>query len=122
MADVIEVGENIHLIDNRLYSIPELGATYLINEEKKALVETGPTSSAGFILDGLKEAGVKPGDIDYIIVTHIHLDHAGGAGFLLKYMPQAKVVVHHRGARHLADPARLVKSMREAQGEEKFAK
>ena len=117
MVDIKEVAEDIYLIDNQLYSIPKWGSVYLVNEAKKALIDTGPTTSSKAVLEGIKRVGVSPEDIDYLIVTHIHLDHAGGVGTLLKYMPQARVVVHHKGARHLVNPVRLVDSVREAQGE-----
>ncbi len=117
MVDIIEVAEKVYLIDNRLYSIPELGSVYLVDEEKKALIDTGPATSAGVVLDGIRESGIRPEEIDYLIVTHIHLDHAGGAGALLKEMPHAQVIVHHRGARHLIDPAKLISSVIAAQGE-----
>lgn len=122
MVDSNEVAENIYLIDNQLYSIPGMGAVYLINEEKKALVDVGPAASVNIVLDGIRRFGVKPEAIDYIIITHIHLDHGGGTGLILSYMPQAKVVVHHKGAWHMAHPARLVQGMREAQGREYFSK
>ncbi len=80
MVDVREVAENIYLIDAELYSIPEWGSVYLVNEEKKALVVTGPTTAANTVLNGIKQVGVRPEDIDYLILTHIHLDHSGGAG------------------------------------------
>ncbi|MBI2288189.1 MAG: MBL fold metallo-hydrolase [Chloroflexi bacterium] len=115
MVGVKEVAENIYMIDDNLYSIPKFGSVYLINEEKKALIDTGPTPSANVVLDGIKETGVSPADIDYLIVTHIHLDHAGGAGFLIRDMPKAQAVVHNRGARHLIDPTRLVSSAMAAQ-------
>jgi len=110
MVDVDEVAENIYLIDDQICSIPKLGGVYLLNEEKKALVDSGPPSSANVVLDGIRKVGVRPEDINYIIVTHIHLDHAGGAGVLLKDMLQAQVVVHHKGARHLLKLAELVES------------
>ncbi|MFC2122074.1 MBL fold metallo-hydrolase [Bacteroidota bacterium] len=122
MVDISEVAENIFLIDNEVYSMPRSGSVYLINEDKKALVEVGPPSSVNRVLDGIKAAGVDPADVDYIIVTHIHLDHSGGAGVLLNYMPKAKVVVHHRGVRHLVNPQRLISSMRKVQGEDFWAK
>ena len=121
MASVDEVAENVYLIDDQLFSIPKLGSVYLLNEEKKALIESGPATSAKAVLDGIKEVGVRPEDVDYVIVTHIHLDHAGGAGVLLKNMPQAKVAVHHKGAKHIANPAKLLASMIEAQGEKGLA-
>ncbi len=122
MVDVAEVAENIYMIDAKLYSIPRWGSVYLINEERKALIDTGPTTSANAVLDGIKRIGVRPEDIDYIIVTHIHLDHAGGAGVLIKDMSQAQVVVHHKGAKHLVNPERLVSSVIDTQGEEVVAR
>jgi glyoxylase-like metal-dependent hydrolase (beta-lactamase superfamily II) len=117
MVDIKEVAENIYLIDNRLYGIPKWGSVYLIDEAEKALIDAGPATSVSTVLEGIKKIGVRPEDINYLIVTHIHLDHAGGAGVLLRDMPQAQVVVHHKGARHLVDPTRLVDSVTEAQGE-----
>ena len=122
MVDVSRVAEDIYMIDEVLYSIPKMGSVYLIDEGKKVLIDAGPTTSAHIILDGIKEAGVRPEDIDYLIVTHIHLDHAGGAGFLLKYMPKARVIVHPRGAKHLVNPEKLVRSVIEHQGEEAMAR
>lgn len=118
MVDINEVAENIFMIDDQLYSIPKWGSVYLINEEKKALVESGPATSAEVVIDGIRSIGIIAEDIAYIIVTHIHLDHAGGAGVLLRDMPQAQVVVHHKGARHLVYPEKLVNSVVEAQGKE----
>lgn len=118
MVDINEVAENVYLIDDYLYSIPRNGGVYLLNDEKKALIDTGPATSVNAVLGGIKKVGVRPEDIDYIIVTHIHLDHAGGAGLLLKSMPKAQVLVHSRGAKHLVDPARLVSSVLEVWGEE----
>jgi glyoxylase-like metal-dependent hydrolase (beta-lactamase superfamily II) len=122
MVDVKEVVEKIYLIDNKLYSIPKWGSVYLINEERKALIDPGPTTSANTVLEGIRKAGVRPEDIDYLIATHIHLDHAGGAGVLVRNMPRARVVVHHKGAKHLANPAKLVSSVMAAMGEEMMRK
>ncbi len=117
MVRPAEVAENIYMIDDQLYSIAEFGSVYLIKEEKKALVDTGPSTSARVVLDGIRELGVMPEDIDYLIITHIHLDHGGGAGFLVKNMPKAQVVVHHRGAKHLINPSKLISSALAAQGQ-----
>jgi len=122
MAYIEEVAENIYLIDDNLYSIPRWGAVYLINEERKALIDSGPTTSASAVIDGIKRAGISPEDIDYIIPTHVHLDHGGGAGFLLRYMPKAQVIVHHKGARHLMNPTRLIHAVIEVQYKEYEAK
>jgi glyoxylase-like metal-dependent hydrolase (beta-lactamase superfamily II) len=110
------VAENIYLIDDQVCSIPKMGGVYLLNEEKKALIDSGPPNSASVVLDGIRKVGVNPADISYIIVTHIHLDHAGGAGVLLEDMPQARVVVHHKGARHLVKLVELVESAIKTQG------
>ena len=118
MVDIKEVATNIYQIDDRLYSAPGWGSVYLINEQKKALIDTGPTTSAPAVLEGIAQLGLAPGGIDYLVATHIHLDHAGGAGFLLKSMPRAQVFVHHRGARHLIDPSKLVNSMVAVEGNE----
>jgi len=112
MVDIAEAAENIYQIDALLYSVPRLSSVYLINEERKALIDSGPTTSVNTVLEGIKKVGVKPDDIDYVIVTHIHLDHAGGAGVLVKSMPKAQVVVHHRGF------SGLVNSVKKISGEE----
>ena len=122
MVDIREVAEKIYLIDNKLYSIPKWGSVYLINEERKALIDPGPTTSANAVLEGIRKAGVRPEDIDYLIATHIHLDHAGGIGVLVRNMPRARVVVHYKGAKHLANPAKLVSSVMAAMGEEMIRK
>lgn len=122
MVDVEEVAENIYLIDDQVCSISKLGSVYLLNEEKKALVDSGPPSSASVVLEGIRKVGVSPEDISYIIVTHIHLDHAGGAGVLLKAMPRAQVVVHRKGARHLVKPTELIESATKAQGAQIIAR
>lgn len=122
MVDIKLAGENIHRIDDQLYAIPKWGSVYLINEEKKAIVDTGPATSAPTVLAGIGQLGVNPEEIDYLIATHIHLDHAGGAGKLLQTMPSARVVAHHRAVRHLVTPERLVRSVAAAQGEVMMAK
>ncbi len=117
MVDIKEVAENIFVIDDLLYNIPKWGSVYLINEERKALVDTGPATSVNAVLDGLKKVGVEVAGIDYVIATHIHLDHAGGAGALIRYMPQAQVIVHEKAARHLINPEKLMKSFASTMGE-----
>jgi len=118
LTDINEVAENIYMIDDQLCSIQKWGSVYLLNEERKALIDSGPASSSRVVLDGIKRIGINPQNIDYIIVTHIHLDHAGGAWLLLEDMPQAQVLVHHKGAKHLVNPAKLISSMAGVSGEE----
>jgi glyoxylase-like metal-dependent hydrolase (beta-lactamase superfamily II) len=81
--------------------------SYVIKGKTPFLVESGPTNSIPNLLSGLKELDVAFEDVEFVAVTHVHLDHGGGAGTLLKYLPNAKVIVHPRGMPHLIDPERL---------------
>jgi glyoxylase-like metal-dependent hydrolase (beta-lactamase superfamily II) len=85
-------------------------AGYLIEGPAPVLVETGSQSSVSALLAALEEHGVAPADLAGVAVTHIHLDHAGGVGDVARAFPNATVYVHEKGARHLADPSRLVNS------------
>src|SRR2546426_7664386 len=106
-----------HYTDVRMMGVPGFGAIYLIDEEEKTLVETGTSNDCAAILGAVRGFGLRPADIDHMIVSHIHLDHAGGAGFLLREMPRATVYVHERGLKHLVDPSRLVASAQSALGD-----
>ncbi|MEO8992319.1 MAG: MBL fold metallo-hydrolase [Nitrosospira sp.] len=98
-----------------------LAAIHLIVEAgKAALVDTGTSSSVTGLMEILHEKNIAPADVAYVFLTHIHLDHAGGAGEFMHRFPNAKLVVHPRGARHMADPARLVASAMEVYGEAEF--
>jgi len=112
----INLGSQIYQID--LHD-QEPGRTncFLILSDKVALIETGPAPGAARIRDALKSLAIPPEKVDYIIVTHIHLDHAGGAGTLARYLTQAKVCVHPRGSRHLIDPSRLAAGARAIYGD-----
>jgi glyoxylase-like metal-dependent hydrolase (beta-lactamase superfamily II) len=93
-----------HTIDLNMHGFPGITGAFLVRGEKTALIETGPKSSLQHLLAGLEAAGVER--VDYVVVTHIHLDHAGAAGTLAARWPDATVVVHPVGAPHLADPDR----------------
>lgn len=80
---------------------------YVLKARKVALIDVGPSVSVENLISGLAELNINPTDISYILTTHIHLDHAGGIGTAIKQMPNAIVIVHARGGRHLIDPARL---------------
>jgi glyoxylase-like metal-dependent hydrolase (beta-lactamase superfamily II) len=95
----------IQVIDTRMHGVPGITGAFLITDEQTALVETGPKSSVELVLMGLRDAGIEK--LDWIIVTHIHLDHAGAAGTLAAHYPEARVAVHELGARHLVDPSKL---------------
>lgn len=110
MASIYPVNltERISLIDGYDMDIAERTGTYVIAEEQLTLIETGPSPSVQYIREGLAKLGHQLSDVKYVIVTHIHLDHAGGAGLLMQDCPNAQLVVHAKGARHLNDPSRLI--------------
>jgi glyoxylase-like metal-dependent hydrolase (beta-lactamase superfamily II) len=95
-------------IDTRMGGIEGATAAYLVTGVRPALVDTGPQTSAATVLAALAGAGLGPGDLAWLVLTHVHLDHAGAVGDLAEAFPDATVVVHPRGARHVRDPARLV--------------
>lgn len=103
-------------IDTRLGGWERVTAGYLIEGPAPLLIETGAQTSVPVLLDALAALGVGPGDLAGVAVTHIHLDHAGGVGDIARAFPRATVYVHERGARHLADPARLVSSAAQVYG------
>jgi len=106
-----------HYVDVHMMGVAGFGSIYLIDDEEKALIEAGTSNDAAAILAAVREFGLRPNDIDHVIVSHIHLDHAGGAGFLLKEMENATVYVHERGVKHLVDPSKLVASAASALGD-----
>lgn len=103
----MKLEEHIYLIDLETGGLKNFIASYVLKGKQAIIIETGPTSSIPNLLQGLKELNIKPEDVAYIAVSHIHLDHGGGAGTLLKHLPNAKVIVHQRGAPHLANPEKL---------------
>ena len=115
MTSPVDLGHKIYQIDLHDQE-PGRTNSYLILSDKVALIETGPATGAGRIRDALKSLALPAEKIDYIIVTHIHLDHAGGAGILARELTQAKVYVHPRGARHMIDPSRLTAGARAIYG------
>jgi glyoxylase-like metal-dependent hydrolase (beta-lactamase superfamily II) len=115
---ITALGHEVFQIDTRMAGYPGITAGYLIRGDRPCLVETGTAPSAPVVRDALADLGVGPADLATVVVTHIHLDHAGGAGDIAKMFPQAEIVVHERGARHLVDPGRLMDSARRVYGSE----
>ena len=113
---ITKIEGHIYLVDVETAGIENFIASYVLKGKQVAIVETGPTSSVPNLVLGLKELNVKPEDVAYVAVSHIHLDHGGGVGTLLKYLPKAKVIVQQRGAPHLANPQKLWQQSREALG------
>jgi glyoxylase-like metal-dependent hydrolase (beta-lactamase superfamily II) len=105
---VQEVAPGISMIDTMLGGLEGVTASYLVAGERPALVETGARTSAPALREALAAAGMGAADLAWIVLTHVHLDHCGGTGIIAAAFPRATVVVHRRGARHLAEPGRLV--------------
>jgi glyoxylase-like metal-dependent hydrolase (beta-lactamase superfamily II) len=104
------------------YARPLQDASHLIVEEGRgAFVDTGVNSSVPLLLAALQQSDLDPADVDFVFLTHIHLDHAGGAGLLLQHLPNARCVLHPRGAPHMIDPTRLIAGTKAVYGEEKTA-
>jgi len=104
------IGDGVIQIDTLLGGWDRMTAGYLIEGDAPVLVETGSQSSIAVLLAALDELGLGPDALAGVAVTHIHLDHAGGVGDVAKAFPRATVYVHEKGARHLVDPTRLVRS------------
>jgi glyoxylase-like metal-dependent hydrolase (beta-lactamase superfamily II) len=103
------------------YVRPRLAASHLvIDGGRAAFVDTGTAHSVPNLLGALAEKDIDPGDVDWVLATHVHLDHAGGAGALMQALPNARCAVHPRGARHLAEPSKLVAGSIAVYGEERF--
>jgi glyoxylase-like metal-dependent hydrolase (beta-lactamase superfamily II) len=115
--DVTDLGNDVFQIDTRMAGYEGITAGYLIRGSRPCLVETGTAPSAPVVREALASLGVGPSDLASVVVTHIHLDHAGGAGDIAAMYPSAEIVVHNRGARHLADPARLMASAKLVYGD-----
>jgi len=121
MTSVSVVADGIYQIKMDETNPPEWlrssGIYLIVADGQTALIETGPAVVVPGVLDAIRQLGHDPSRLSYIILTHIHLDHAGGAGTLAQQFPQLPVLVHQRGARHLIDPSRLIEGTRQAWGE-----
>jgi glyoxylase-like metal-dependent hydrolase (beta-lactamase superfamily II) len=113
---ITALGHEVYEIDTRMAGHDQITAGYLIRAERPCLVETGTAPSAPVVADALARLGIGPADLATVVVTHIHLDHAGGVGDIAAMYPAAEIVVHEKGARHLADPSRLMDSARRVYG------
>jgi glyoxylase-like metal-dependent hydrolase (beta-lactamase superfamily II) len=112
------VTDSVFLIDTVALGSRKTVAAYVLKGSKIALVDCGYASSAETVLGGLLELGIPPSEVDYLVPTHVHLDHAGAAGYLLPHMPKAKVIAQERGVPHLVDPTRLIDSATRVFGKE----
>lgn len=113
---------SIHTIDTGFQRAGFDAAYLVVERDRAAFIDCGTALAVPAMLAALDRAGCTPASVDWLILTHVHLDHAGGAGLLLQQLPDARLVVHPRGATHMADPTRLVAGATEVYGEEEIAR
>lgn len=116
VAPTTDLGGGVHAIDTLMSGYSGITAGYLVLGQRPCLVETGTARSAPIVHAALRAHGLGPQDLATVVVTHIHLDHAGGVGDIAAAYPGAEVVVHELGARHLVEPERLMASARRVYG------
>jgi len=103
-----KLNNHLYLMDLKPVGIENFIASYVLKgADSTAIIETGPTCSVPNLLSGLHEIGIANEDIDYVAVSHVHIDHAGGAGTLLQHLPNAKLLVHAKGTPHMINPQKL---------------
>lgn len=110
MANLIPLANDIVAIDTEMAGMTELLAGFLVPGDAPAVIETGPATVVPKLVEGLRQLGLGPADVAWFVVSHIHLDHAGGTGDILKHFPKATIVCHRAGAKHLIDPSKLMAS------------
>lgn len=113
-----QLGHGISVVDTGFVRPLFDGSFLIVENGRAAFVDTGPNSGVPRLLAALEAQGLDRDAVDYVIPTHVHLDHAGGVGLLVSKLPRAKLVVHPRGARHLIDPSVLVEGARSVYGRE----
>lgn len=114
------LGDGIYAVDTGFHR-PRFDAAYLVVERgRAAFIDTGTNHAVPRLLAALAELGLSPDDVEYVIPTHVHLDHAGGAGRLMQSMPRATMLVHPRGARHMVDPTVLYMGAQAVYGAEEM--
>ncbi|MPZ89508.1 MAG: MBL fold metallo-hydrolase [Nitriliruptorales bacterium] len=113
---VRDLGGGLHEVDTLTAGMGSVTAGFLIEAPRPTLIECGPSLSVNAVIAALRKLGMDPGDLAYLVLTHIHLDHAGGAGDVAEAFPGATIVVSEVGARHLVEPERLNASSRRVYG------
>jgi glyoxylase-like metal-dependent hydrolase (beta-lactamase superfamily II) len=103
----VQGAPGVYSVDNYLYGEPGALATYVVDADRPAVLDAGGANTVEHIFDAMAALDIAPGDLAYVLVTHLHLDHAGGAGHLAERCPNAEVVVHERGVEYLTDRERL---------------
>jgi glyoxylase-like metal-dependent hydrolase (beta-lactamase superfamily II) len=119
-AYVEALGNGLYAIDTGFHR-PRFDAAYLVVEGRRAaFIDTGTNHAVPRLLAALDAVGLVPEDVEYVIPTHVHLDHAGGAGLLMQSLPRATMLVHPRGARHMIDPLALYMGAQAVYGTEEM--
>jgi glyoxylase-like metal-dependent hydrolase (beta-lactamase superfamily II) len=119
--EIHQIDDHVCAIDHNLLGLPGIGVTYVVTGEEIALIETGTSLTVPETLAGLEHLGISRQAVRHILCTHIHMDHAGGAGYLAAELPLANVYIHSDTMQHLIDPSKLLPSVRRAVGEEAWA-
>ncbi|MFB6071225.1 MAG: MBL fold metallo-hydrolase [Halanaeroarchaeum sp.] len=114
----VEAATDVYYVDTGMYDTPEYGAVYIVDAERPAIVDAGIGTNVDLVLDAIESVGIDLADLEVIAPTHVHLDHAGGTGFIAEAAPNADVYVHEVGAPHLVDPSRLVEGTKAAVGDQ----
>jgi glyoxylase-like metal-dependent hydrolase (beta-lactamase superfamily II) len=118
-AQITALDDGIFAVDTE-YSRPMQDASHLIVEDgRAAFVDTGTNDSVPLLLDALDQRDIDTADVEFVFLTHVHLDHAGGAGLLMQHLPNARCVIHPRGAPHMIDPEKLIKGTEGVYGVER---
>ncbi|WP_270182178.1 MBL fold metallo-hydrolase [Alkalihalobacillus sp. CinArs1] len=117
MTQPEKIGEDLYLVDLNDLNLEKRTGSYILAEEEITIIETSASPSIPHLLNGLEELNIDLKKVRNIIVTHIHLDHAGGTGLFLEKCPNARVIVHQKGYRHLENPSRLIQGAKAVYGE-----
>lgn len=119
-AIIYEYDYGISCIDTMYVQAGHAACYLMIHNGRAAFIDTGTGNTVPYLLDVLKQKNLCLEDVDYVIPTHVHLDHAGGAGLLMSKLPNAKLVIHPRGAAHMVNPQKLIIGATAVYGEENF--
>lgn len=116
MVDITEVADGVFRFETPVSFMLFTPTVYLIRDSETALVEPGPSLNIPYIREAMEHLGMK--SLNFVIPTHVHMDHAGGAGTLAQIFPQSVVIIHPRGAKHAVDPTKLARGAKMVWGDD----